>query len=295
MDDVARTMLTSPGQWQAKDLRDACLVHIYPTGPNMGRRYPLTVSAFYLGRGDDCELKILDNSVSRRHAQVERKVEGYFVSDLASTNGTFLNDKVIEGMTKLSDGDYLRVGNCLFRFLTGGNVETHYHEEIYRLTIIDALTETYNIRYFNEFLEREITRCQRHNRPLSLLMFDIDHFKSLNDNHGHLCGDFVLRELSRRVRDAVRKEDLFARYGGEEFACVLVETQLFQAMEVAERIRSTIADTPFTFEQLTLRLTVSIGISSMVGEPEISMKKLIDLTDGKLYQAKNSGRNCVKA
>jgi two-component system, cell cycle response regulator len=293
MEDIARTMVTVPGKWQAREMRDACLIHIYPTGPNMGRRYPLATDTFTIGRGDDCELKILDSSVSRRHAQVEMKTDGYFVSDMASTNGTFLNDRPADSTTKLNDGDYLRVGNCLFRFLAGGNVEAHYHEEIYRLTIIDALTQTYNVRYFNEFLEREITRCVRHERPLSLLMFDIDRFKSLNDTHGHLCGDFVLRELSHRVKDVARKEDLFARYGGEEFACVLVETQETQAVEVAERIRSAIADTPFKFEQITLQLTVSVGVSCTVGKGQITMTNLIEFADANLYKAKNEGRNRV--
>jgi diguanylate cyclase (GGDEF)-like protein len=293
MDDVARTMITQPGKWVARDVRDACLVHIYPTGANMGRRYPLGATALVIGRGDDCGLRIQDSSVSRRHAQVEPGDDGYAVGDFGSTNGTFVNDQPVTAKRKLNDGDYVRVGNCMFRYLAGGNVEAHYHEEIYRLTIIDALTETYNVRYFNEFLERETTRSARHERPLSLLMFDIDRFKSLNDTHGHLCGDFVLRELSRRVREAVRKEDLFARYGGEEFACVLVETLEHQAVEVAERVRAVIADAPFAFEQLSLHLTVSVGVACTVGKGPLTSLQLVELADAKLYQAKNEGRNRV--
>ena len=294
-EDVSRTVITHPGKLIARDSRDACLVHIYPTGPDMGRRYPLTDNELIIGRGDDAGIRIQDGSVSRKHAQIEPTSGGYVISDLASTNGTFVNDLAVALPRKLHDGDYVRVGNCLFRFLAGGNLEAHYHEEIYRLTIIDALTETYNVRYFNEFLEREVTRSQRHARPLSLLMFDVDRFKTFNDSHGHLCGDFVLRELSRRVRDVVRKEDLFARYGGEEFAAVLVETQLHQAIDAAERIRTCIAETPFTYESQHLSLTVSVGVASTTGTPPLTPSELVSFADQNLYRAKESGRNRVEA
>ena len=93
----------------------------------------------------------------------------------------------------MRDGDLLKIGNAIFKFLVGGNIETAYHEEIYRMTIIDGLTQAFNKRYFVENLEKEIPRCTRHQRPLSLVMFDIDHFKKINDEHGHLAGDYVLR------------------------------------------------------------------------------------------------------
>lgn len=292
-EDVTRTVITNPGKLISRDKRDACLVHIYPTGPDMGRRYSLLDRVLVIGRGDDAGIRIQDGSVSRRHVQVEPTSGGYQVSDLGSTNGTFVNDQLVSEARTLLDGDYVRVGNCLFRFLAGGNLEAHYHEEIYRLTIIDALTETFNVRYFNEFLEREVTRSQRHARPLSLLMFDVDRFKTFNDTNGHLCGDFVLRELSRRVKEVIRKEDLFARYGGEEFAAVLVETQANRAVEAAERIRKSVADSPFTYESQQLSLTVSVGVACTDGSPDIGPTELVAMADEKLYEAKNGGRNRV--
>ncbi|HUR54235.1 MAG TPA: GGDEF domain-containing protein, partial [Gemmataceae bacterium] len=215
---VAETWITCPKKLLETVARDACLVHIYPTGPAMGTRYPLGTLELLLGRGDDCHIRIQDHSVSRRHVRIEPSPEGYFVCDLQSTNGTFVNDQQIDSGCLLQDGDYLRVGNCIYRYLAGGNIEAEYHEEIYRLTILDGLTQIHNQRYLTEFLEREVVRSQRHDRPLSVLMLDIDKFKSVNDTFGHLCGDFVLRELADIVRGSVRKEDLFARYGGEEFA-----------------------------------------------------------------------------
>lgn len=246
-----------------------------------------------LGRGEDCDIRIHDHSVSRRHARIEPTPQGYYVTDLQSTNGTFVNDKQIDAACLLQDGDYLRVGNCICRFLAGGNIEAEYHEEIYRMTILDGLTQLYNRRYFDEFLDREVVRSQRHDRPLSLLMLDIDRFKSINDQFGHLCGDFVLRGLADAVRQLVRKEDVFARYGGEEFGIVLVETERDGAISVAERIRQIVADHQFDFDSTPIRLTVSIGVASTRGDQCMTPQNLVRLADGHLYQAKQSGRNRV--
>jgi diguanylate cyclase (GGDEF)-like protein len=290
---VTDTWITSPKRLFSAVTREACLVHIYPTGPSMGCRYPLSEKSLSVGRGEDCDIRIQDNSVSRRHAKIEPSADGYYVHDLQSTNGTFVNDKQLDGAWLLQDGDYVRVGNCIYRYLAGGNIEAEYHEEIYRLTILDGLTQIHNQRYMTEFLEREVARSQRHNRPLSVLMFDIDRFKTINDTHGHLCGDFVLRELAGCVRDSVRREDLFARYGGEEFVLVLVETPHADAVLVADRMRESIAAHLFRFESATIKLTISIGVASTTGDPGLNPATLVRIADEKLYQAKRTGRNKV--
>jgi two-component system, cell cycle response regulator len=291
---ITETWITTPKRLFSAVTREACLVHIYPTGPCMGRRYPLGDKDLLVGRGDDCDIRIQDNSVSRKHVKVEPTEEGFSVGDLGSTNGTFVNDKQLDGVQKLHDGDYLRVGNCLYRYLTGGNIEAEYHEEIYRLTIQDGLTRIHNQRALTEFLDREVARSQRHKRPLSVLMFDIDKFKAINDTHGHLCGDFVLRELAECIRGTIRKEDLFARYGGEEFCVVLVETSPAEAQGAAERVRSIIEKHPFQFENTKIKLTVSVGVATTTGETILTPPDLLRLADEKLYLAKRSGRNCVK-
>ncbi|MFL5342081.1 MAG: diguanylate cyclase [Gemmataceae bacterium] len=273
--------------------RQACLVHIYPTGSNMGQRYALCDNSLVVGRGEDCDVRIQDHSVSRKHARIESTADGTFVSDLMSTNGTFVNDRLIEGTAALHDGDYLRIGNCIYRFLAGGNVEAEYHEEIYRLTIIDALTQIHNHRYMLEFLDRELVRSARHGRPLALALLDIDWFKNVNDKMGHLAGDFTLREMAAVVRNSVRREDLFARYGGEEFGGVLVETNPAEALEVAERLRKTIADHTFRFEENSFKVTVSIGVASTNGDEPLTTQDMIRIADQKLYQAKSTGRNKV--
>jgi diguanylate cyclase (GGDEF)-like protein len=291
-DKVTETWITTPKRLFSA-ARDACLVHIYPTGPHMGCRYPLSDRTLVLGRGEECDIRLQDHSVSRRHAHIEATPEGYYVHDQRSTNGTFVNDRQLETSSLLQDGDYLRVGNCIYRYLAGGNIEAEYHEEIYRLTILDGLTQIHNPRYLAEFLDREVIRSQRHSRPLSVLMIDIDRFKLINDNYGHLCGDFVIRELVETISSEVRKEDLFARYGGEEFTMVLVETDNPGAVTVAERIRESVAAHQFRFESTPLNLTISIGVSTTAGDMTMTPAALLKAADDNLYTAKRTGRNRV--
>lgn len=268
------------------------MVQIYPTGAGIGTRHAVAEKALQVGRDNDCDIRIDDHSISRHHARIEPGADGHYVIDQNSTNGTFVNDQPAS-MSKLKDGDYLRVGNRIFRYLVGGNVEADYHEEIYRLTIIDGLTQIYNQRYLLEFLDRELARCARYGRPLSLVLFDIDRFKAINDEFGHLGGDHTLRDLANCLKKAVRREELLARYGGEEFTIVLVETSQEGAMEMAERLREIVEKYPFEYEGKKYQLTISLGVVSTAGGEVVSPKDLIQKADEKLYEAKNSGRNRV--
>jgi diguanylate cyclase (GGDEF)-like protein len=270
----------------------ACLIHIYPTGPGMGSRHSLDATPTVLGRDDGCQIVIDDESVSRRHASIQLENGAYTVADLQSTNGTFVNEVRVSNQ-KLNDGDYLHVGNCIYRFLTGGNLEAEYHEELYRLAIVDALTGVHNKRYFMEFLGRELGYTTRYHRSLSLAMIDLDRFKSINDQMGHLAGDIALRDLATCVKRTIRKGDLIARYGGEEFAVVMPETPLEGGRKFAERLRSLVDNQAFRYEDQTFHLTVSIGLASCNGENWITSHELIRQADAKLYQAKQEGRNRI--
>ena len=160
------------------------------------------------------------------------------------------------------------------------------------MTIIDGLTQAHVKRYLLEALEKEIIRARRHVRDLSFIMFDIDHFKKINDVHGHLAGDFVLKELARIVQTRIRRDEVFARYGGEEFAIVLPETNLEGARALADWLREKVEKSNFTFQNETIRVTISIGVSVLNDDHKVSTD-LIQDADGKLYEAKRGGRNRV--
>jgi len=276
-----------------KPAGEACLILIHPPGPDIGRRTPLTNESYVFGREAGVDLIISRSSVSRRHAEVIRDQRGtWFVRDLGSTNGTFVNERKVE-YEGLRDGDQLRLGDAIFKFLAGTNVEAAYHEEIYRMTIVDGLTGVNNKRYFLDFLERELASAHRHSHPLTLVMMDIDHFKAVNDQRGHLAGDAVLKEMCNRVRARIRREDLFARYGGEEFAAVLTVTPLEGGVRFAEHVRHLVATTAFSFDGQVFPVTVSLGVASVHNMPDVDANTLIKRADDNLYQAKHRGRNQV--
>ena len=271
----------------------AVLVLIHPQGPNLGRRYSLNRTEHTVGRLSDLDVPIEADSVSRRHARFMRSDAGWRVEDLSSTNGTFVNELKVT-KTELKDGDTVRFGEAIFKFLIGANVEAAYHEEIYRMSIMDGLTGVHNKRHFLEVLEREIARSLRYQAPLSLVLFDIDHFKKVNDTHGHLAGDAVLKELCRRLRARIRREDLLARYGGEEFACILTGTKLDGAVLFAEQLRNIASADPVKHEATSVSVTISLGVTAL----DLTLKKpdvdaLIQKADAHLYDAKRAGRNRV--
>src|SRR6516162_10059376 len=191
----------------------AYLVQIFPPGPTLGTRFALTGAPAVLGREPECDICLADPSVSRRHALFQPDGDGYWVIDLRSTNGTSVN-KLRVSECRLHDGDDLRFGNCICRYLASSNVEARYHEEIYRLSVSDALTHVPNRRYLVQFLERELQRAGRYRRPVALVLFDIDDFKRINDRLGHLGGDYTLRELAACTESSLRREGLLARFGG---------------------------------------------------------------------------------
>ena len=291
--DSERTRVTRlkevAGPKAAAQPGDACIVVIY--GPDLGKRLQLGTAPFEIGRSARNDLPIDQESVSRHHARLTFDGSDYWVQDLNSTNGTYVNDDLIREH-RLNDGDQIHIGRSILKFMTGENVELQYHEEIYRLMTVDGLTQVHNRRYFNEALEREFNRSNRYQRALSLIVFDIDFFKSVNDTHGHLAGDALLRQIAAAVKNRLRREDIFARTGGEEFAILLPEIALDGARITAEKVRRIVETARFKHEQHVIQCTVSLGVSALRGD-ETDANALYKTADDYLYQAKQNGRNRV--
>lgn len=269
----------------------ASLVVIH--GERLGERVRLDPEQpLVIGRGPECDLQLTQSSVSRRHCQLVRDGDHYRVRDLGATNRTMLNEQpIIEAW--LTDGDHITVGQNIIKYVAPGNLEAHYHAEVHQRTILDTLTGLYNRRYFLDMLEREIARNERHRRTFSLAILDLDLFKQINDDLGHLAGDDILRALGYVLRGRVRRNDTAARIGGEEFAVLLPETGLANALELAEDIRVAVCAHEFRSGDRQIALTTSLGVAQwqpgMTGASDI-----LRAADEALYQAKEAGRNRVK-
>ncbi|MCM2373226.1 diguanylate cyclase [Aporhodopirellula aestuarii] len=271
---------------------ESCLVQIYPADVIDGMLL-LEHDFLAIGRDISCDLVLDDASVSRRHVQLIQTLEGHALQDLGSTNGTLVNGTPIEGRHVLSSGDNISIGSFIFKYLSAGSVESQYHETVYLSLTRDALTGTMNKRYLLESMQREMARSLRRSQSLAVVMMDIDFFKSVNDTHGHLVGDEVLREFGRRLLSTCREDDLLARYGGEEFSLLMASTERDEAIEIAERCRMVISQDPFETAIGPLNITASFGVACYDGGQTMKALELIKIADDRLYEAKRDGRNRV--
>jgi len=262
-------------------------------GASVGEMYKVEGDKTVIGRGQKAQVRLLDDGISREHAQVVVEGNRIFLEDLGSTNGTFCNGLKVD-RRELADGDKILVGSTtILKFTYHDNLDEIFQKQMYESALRDGLTKAFNKKYFTDRLESELTFALRHQSPLVLVMFDIDHFKKVNDTHGHQAGDLVLSELSTLLTGALRAEDVFARYGGEEFAVICRGTDLTQAQIVGERMRKAVETHRFTFEGTVIPVTISIGIAGM---PDPAVKDATDLVaraDKALYQSKHGGRNRV--
>ncbi len=268
--------------------RGAALLVIH--GAELGRKYDLVKEETSIGRSSKCDIQVDQEWVSRNHCRVLSREGEVTLEDLGSTNGTLVNDARVRRITKLKNGDLVKVGRTIFKFVASGNIEGAYHDEIYRLTTIDGLTQVFNRRYFEETLEREIARCHRYEREMALILIDIDHFKQVNDRFGHLAGDHILKGLAKLIQLQIRRADVFARYGGEEFAILLPEVNAKGAMLTAEKTRKLVERTEFRFDRKKIPITISLGVAALT--PRVKdAAGMIKAADARLYEAKQGGRN----
>lgn len=267
----------------------ACLVVLQ--GQRLGQRIDVGDAPLVIGRAPECDFQIMERSISRQHATIWQEPSGYRIKDLDSTNKTLLNDQpIIEA--ELKDGDHISIGNCVLKFMERSSVEARYHEEIYQLATVDPLTGLYNRRQFLELLERELARIANHDRPLTLLILDLDHFKLINDRHGHSAGDIVLRQVATALQAGAREDHIIARIGGEEFAALLPEQGVDTASAFAQHLCAKIAALELDEQCGEAHITVSIGVAAWRHDMTAAAD-LLRAADAELYRAKQGGRNRV--
>lgn len=277
----------------ADDAPPAVVVLVGPQG-YVGKQWLITKSDMTIGRSVETELYISDASLSRSHAKFEVSGNDIFILDLGSTNKTIVNGMPLAPMTKrkLLNNDQIKTGNVIFKFLEKGNLESITNQHVFEKAQKDALTGAFSKGALLEKGPEAMKRAEVLTEPLSVITFDIDHFKKINDTYGHPGGDYVLRELGQLMQSKlVRSNDYFARYGGEEFVIILQATPVKTAQEVAERIRHTVEGHPFQFEGKVIKVTISIGVSTRLNQD--TWDKIYNRADQALYQSKQTGRNKV--
>jgi diguanylate cyclase len=266
----------------------------HPESQRLGSRFRLSPgTTLEIGRSAAVGISLPEvMSISRKHARLRYLGPVVTVEDLGSTNGTYINGQPIHGRATLRSGDRFQTAAVHFKFLHEQDVESAYHLAIYELVAKDGLTEIFNKRKFDEELQREHARAARHHRPLSMITFDLDEFKTINDSYGHLCGDFILKQVASLARDLVRPEQVLARMGGDEFAILAPETPLEGAEALAAKLRDRIAGFEHRYGEIKILVGCSFGVAELTREMT-TPQSLYQAADQALLLSKRSGRNRV--
>jgi two-component system cell cycle response regulator len=272
--------------------RNAFLIVL--SGRSVGKMFKLPSTDITIGRSLDAEIRLEDEGISRLHMRLSRTEGGGVVLvDLDSTNGSYVNGHRIHRQD-LDDGDRIQVGSVtILKFSYQDSLEEQFQQQLYESATRDPLTQAYNKRFFDEQLAKDFSHAQRHKLALSLVMLDVDHFKRINDEHGHPAGDHVLQRLAACVMGSLRTEDAFCRVGGEEFAVIMRDCAEADAALLGERLRRLVEDTQFVYGGETLPITISVGVAALVASAHAEASALVADADRCLYEAKRSGRNRV--
>jgi two-component system cell cycle response regulator len=293
-EDTTR-MSPAPGPQGGESGAAAYLVVL--AGSNVGEMYKVEKERTVMGRGESVDIRLLDEGISREHAQVVQEAgkdgSHYVLEDMGSTNGTFCNGARVQRQM-LAEGDKILLGSTtILKFSYQDKLDEMFQRQMSESALRDGLTKTFNKRYFTERIESEYLYAARHDTPVSLLFLDIDHFKRINDVHGHPAGDAVLVELSKLVSAGLGNEDIFCRYGGEEFAVISRGTETPAAHAIAERLRRAVEEHVFSFDGKTILVTISVGVARAPSPGVGSPAEFVATADEAMYRAKRSGRNQV--
>ncbi|HEX6275284.1 MAG TPA: GGDEF domain-containing protein [Polyangiaceae bacterium] len=277
-----------------REVKDRHLL-IRARGAQLGQVTRLGAEVVRVGRSQECEVWLSDDGVSRKHATIRQDPGGYVIEDTQSANGTFVAGQRVESAV-LRDGDLIQFGpQAVFRYSVADESQELLLRQLYEASVTDALTGANNREHFDSQLRMELSYARRHSTDLALLLFDVDHFKRVNDSYGHPVGDEVLIEIARAVRRLVRNEDVFARYGGEEFALILRGIDITGARAAGDRLRTQVEKLTVASDRGPVRVTISVGCASLATTSDPTTEALVQTADRRLYAAKNGGRNRVVA
>jgi diguanylate cyclase (GGDEF)-like protein len=260
-------------------------------GDLVGRVFRIPAGKTSIGRHATCQIAVSQRLVSSFHAELKRLDEGVILEDLNSTNGTLLNGALVNRPIALKSGDLIKIGNTVFKYVDK-EIDAQFSEELHKQTTRDALTNAFNRAYVMRALTSSI-EVAKSGYPLSIILIDLDFFKKINDNFGHVAGDYVLKESCRILHETVvRTDDILGRYGGEEFVVVMPDCGIIDAVGVAERIRKTLETHHFEFNSQKIPVTASLGVIQW--HPRFqSPEEFISACDELLYKSKAGGRNRV--
>jgi two-component system cell cycle response regulator len=263
-------------------------------GAQVGMTRLLNGTTLTVGRDAASDLPLVGSGISRNHCRIERRTRTTFVViDLNSTNGIFING-CKRKVHDLVDGDLIKLGPyTVLKYSIENTADVHARIRQYEQSIRDDLTDLYNRRYFDSRFRHELAYAKRHGDPLSVILFDLDRFKDVNDEFGHAAGDFVIRRLAERLSGHLRSEDILARYGGEEFAIILRGDNEQQAFLTAERVRAFVEALAFPLGEGQRSLTISLGTSTLRPQGPSTADDIVAEADENLYKAKKAGRNRV--
>ncbi len=310
LDDESVTRISSGGPLPSEPARIVGATISVLGGSESGRLHYIPESGGTFGRGEEVDFVFADATISREHVRVEMREGHFYLRDLDSMNGTFVDDQRVWDEVRLPTSCRIRLGRrTVFQFSAVDELGAEAFTKLCQAMYVDALTGTGNRSYLEQRLREEVSFAWRHREPVGLLMLDLDHFKVVNDRYGHVLGDQVLRDLGGIMRRTVRTEDSVYRYGGEEF-CVLVRGESPEGLErMAERLRTAIGNYKLATEHGDVSVTVSVGVAT-VSRPDSEMETtlgaasstdgeaeqdelLVLMADRALYRAKEQGRDCV--